>query len=180
MHVSAAGDEHDAGRAAVEPVDGVKDSIRPEVGSQCIGDRGVAAVVPAVHGHAGGLVEREQVGIFIQNVQRHGHGREAAARALVVDAHGEGVPRRDAVDGAGVRAVEADAVRHGLDAGDGPVGHAQFTPEQALDRAARLLRRDGERQPAHSCAASAASYAARVRLSKQTMRTRVISGWPAR
>ena len=41
-------------------------------------------------------------------------------------------------------------------------------------------RRDGERQPAHSCAASAAAYAAWVRLSKQTMRTRVISGWSAR
>ena len=180
MHIAAAGNEHDAGRAAVEPVDGVKNGVRAEIGGQRVGDRGVAAVVPAVHGHAGGLIEREQVGVFIQNVQRHGHGREAAAGALVVDAHGEGVPRRDAVDGAGVRAVEADAVRHGLDAGDRPVGHAQFTPEQAPDRAACLLRRDGERQPAHSCAASAAAYAARVRLSKQTMRTRVISGWSAR
>ena len=180
VHVAAAGDEHDTGRTAVEPVDGVKNSVGAEIGGEGVCDRGVAAVVPAVHGHAGGLVEREQVGVFIQNVQRHGHGRELAAGALIIDAHGERIPRRDAVDGAGVRAVEADAVRHGLDAGDGPVGHAQFTPEQAFDRAARLLRRDGERQPAHSCAASAASYAARVRLSKQTMRTRVISGWSAR
>ena len=60
----------------------------------------------------------------------------------------------------GVHAVPADAVRHGLDAGDRAVGHMQLTPEQAFDRAARLLRRDGERQPAHSCAASAAAYAA--------------------
>ena len=74
VHVAAAGDEHDAGRAAVEPVDGVKNSVGPEIGSEGVGDRGVAAVVPAVHGHAGGLVEREQVGVFIQNVQRHGHG----------------------------------------------------------------------------------------------------------
>ena len=180
VHIAAAGDEHDARRAAVEPVDGVENRVGAEIGGERIGDRGVAAVVPAVDGHAGRLVEREQVGVLIQNVQRHGHGREPAAGALVVDAHGEGVPRRDAVDRAGVHAVYADAVRHGLDAGDGAVGHAQFTPEQALDRAACLLRRDGERQPAHSCAASAASYAARVRLSKQTMRTRVISGWPAR
>ena len=180
VYVTAAGDEHDARRAAVEPVDGVKHSVRSEIGGKGVCNRGLAAVISAVHGHARGLVEREQVGVFIQNVQRHGHGREAAAGALVVDAHGEGVPRRDAVDGAGVRTIETDAVRHGLDAGDGPVGHAQFTPEQAPDRAARLLRRDGERQPAHSCAASAASYAARVRLSKQTMRTRVISGWSAR
>ena len=124
--------------------------------------------------------EREQVSVLIQDIQRHGHGRELAAGALVIDAHGEGIPCLHAIDGAGVRAVDADAVRHGLDAGNGPVGHAQFTPEQAFDRAASLLRRDGERQPAHSCAASAASYAARVRLSKQTMRTRVISGWSAR
>ena len=98
VHIAAAGDEHDAGRAAVEPVDGVKNGVRAEIGGQRVCDRGVAAVIPAVHGHAGRLIEREQVGVFIQNVQRHGHGREAAAGALVVDAHGEGVPRRDAVD----------------------------------------------------------------------------------
>ena len=180
VHVATAGDEHDAGRATVEPVDGVKNRVGPEVSGKCIGNRGIAAVVPAVHGHAGGLIEREQVSVLIQDIQRHGHGWEAAAGALVIDAHGEGIPCLHAIDGAGVRAVDADAVRHGLDAGNGPVDHAQFTPEQAFDRAASLLRRDGERQPAHSCAASAASYAARVRLSKQTMRTRVISGWSAR
>ena len=74
VHVAAAGDEHDAGRTAVEPVDGVKNGVRAEIGGQRVGDRGVAAVVPAVHSHAGGFVEREQVGVFIQNVQRHGHG----------------------------------------------------------------------------------------------------------
>ena len=180
VHVSAAGDEHDARRAAVEPVDGVKHSVRSEIGGKGVCNRGLATVISAVHGHARGLVEREQVGIFIQNVQRHGHGCELAAGALIIDAHGEHIPRGDAVNGAGVRAVETDAVRHGLDAGDRTVGHMQLTPEQAPDRAACLLRRDGERQPAHSCAASAAAYAARVRLSKQTMRTRVISGWSAR
>ena len=74
VHVAAAGNEHDAGRATVEPVDGVKNSVGAEIGGEGVGDRGVAAVVPAVHSHAGGLVEREQVGVFIQNVQRHGHG----------------------------------------------------------------------------------------------------------
>ena len=120
----------------------------------------VAAVISAVHGHTRRLVECEQVGVFIQNVQRHGHGCELAAGALIIDAHGEHIPRGHAVNGAGVRAVETDAVRHGLDAGDRTVGHMQLTPEQAPDRAACLLRRDGERQPAHSCAASAAAYAA--------------------
>ena len=158
----------------------MKHSVAAKISSQSVCDRGLAALISAVHGHARRLVEREQVGIFIQNVQRHGHGCELAAGALIIDAHGEDIPRRNAVNGAGVHTIEADAVRHGLDAGDRTVSHMQLTPEQAPDRAACLLRRDGERQPAHSCAASAAAYAARVRLSKQTMRTRVISGWSAR
>ena len=121
VHIAAAGDEHDAGCATVEPVDGVKNRVGPEVSGKCIGNRGIAAVIPAVHGHAGGLIEREQVSVLIQDIQRHGHGWEAAAGALVVDAHGERIPCLHAIDGAGVRTVEADAVRHGLDAGNGPV-----------------------------------------------------------
>ena len=107
----------------------MKHSVRSEIGGQGIGDRGLAAVISAVHGHTRRLVEREQIGIFIQNVQRHGHGRELAAGALIIDAHGEDVPRSNAVNGAGVHTVSADAVRHGLDAGDRTVGHMQLTPE---------------------------------------------------
>ena len=156
VHIAGLGRAHEAARVPVEAVHGVEGRVRAQIRRRERADGGLALLAPAVDGHAGALVDDEEVLVLPDDVELAGHGGEGALLG-VADVYLERVARAEYVYALRGLAVHAHGALAVLEPRHQPRREAERPLQYAAHAAAVLLGRDGiaERPGAHSSARAA-------------------------
>ena len=137
---------------AVHRVEGGNEPLVPVVGHQEIGQGVPVVPLAGVDGDAPRLVHDEQVLVLIADVQGAGDGGNLVAPRRVPHVHRQDLAPPGHGGGEHRDPVQEDPSRFRPAHPGG--GEAQLPPEQGLRRLSRLVRPDGQRQPAHGWASS--------------------------
>ena len=151
LGVRVLGDHQQAAGPLVQPVDRMKIGLNTlliviiqQKITDCIGKVAGARM----DGYAGELVEDQDIGVLIHDVQRSGGWDNAAAAHAVCHQDGEDLASAGADVGMDPDAVQQNPVAQPLHPADYRAREAQAGAHEGIDLPARLLRCDGEGQAA--------------------------------
>ena len=150
MHIAVFCKGDDPRRAPVQPADGMGDASLRKIGRKRVFERKLLWVAcRLMHGEPGRLVQNQDILIFKEHFERHGHGARARRIRRIANFCREHIASLHRGRCECAHAVEQDPRFAQLYPADERFGHAQLLRKQAFDRTPGKAFVNGERKRAH-------------------------------